>query len=253
MNSNYKLNQNEISTKNSKNYANFKNINSKYILELIFKNLSLKNSLLIMKCNKDIQNKLGITIKDYIEYSEIEVEIIPAKNKFGKFINIPNGEDESNFLIYFNDNKNEIKRTNFYSIDNVKKIKIIIKKKVQSFHGLFEDIDCIESICFKRFNRTNIINMSRMFFLCSALKKIDLSKFITNNVTDMSCMFAGCKCLKNIDLTKFNFDKLKDMSMMFSGCSSLKYINLINHDFFNSKYETINMVGMFEGCNKLML
>ena len=251
MNSDYKLNQNEVAIKNnSNNYSNIKNINCKYILELIFKNLSLKKSLLIMKRNKDIQNKLNITIKDYVEYSDIVVELIPTKNKFGKFINIPT-EEEENFHIYFNESKSEAKRTNFFSIDNIKKIKIIIKKKVKSFYGLFEGIDCIESIYFKKFYRTNIINMSRMFFMCSALKNVDLSEFITNNVTDMSCMFAGCKNLKYIDISKFNFDKIKDMSMMFSGCSSLKYIYMLNDNFFNSKNKEINTVDMLQGCFKL--
>ena len=251
MNSNYKLNQNKVALRNNNNnYSIIKNINCKYILELIFKNLSFKKSLLIMKRNKDIQNKLNITIKDYIEYSDIVVELIPAKNKFGKFINIPIGEDESNFHIYFNESKTEIKRTNFFSIDNTTKIKIIIKKNVKSFYGLFEGIDCIMSISFKKFYRTNIINMSRMFFMCSALKNVELSEFITNNVTDMSCMFAGCKNLKKIDISIFNFDELKDMSMMFCGCSSLKYI-YINKDNFYSKIKEVNKVDMLQGCNKL--
>ena len=227
MNSDYQLNQNKVALRNNNNnYSIIKNINCKYILELIFKNLSFKKSLLIMKRNKDIQNKLNITIKDYIEYSDIVVELIPAKNKFGKFINIPIGEDESNFHIYFNESKTEIKRTNFFSIDNTTKIKIIIKKNVKSFYGLFEGIDCIMSISFKKFYRTNIINMSRMFFMCSALKNV------------------------KIDISKFNFDELKDMSMMFCGCSSLKYI-YINKDNFYSKIKEVNKVDMLQGCNKL--
>ena len=246
MNSNGQLNQNKTEIQSKKDYSNIKNISCKYIMDIIFKNLSWKKSLLIMKYNKDLQNKLDIMKKDYMEYSDIVLELIPIKNKFKKFINIPEGEDESNFHIYFNDDKNEIKRTNIFSNDNVKKIKIIIKNPVTSFRGLFEDIDCIESICFKMFYRTNITNMSRMFFRCTGLKEVNLYRFVTDNVTDMSCMFTGCKFLKRISNAKFNTQNVKDMSFMFCGCSSLKYIDL-NFDI----NDNINVVDMFQGCYKL--
>ena len=49
----------------------------------------------ITKYNKRIQKILNININEYKEYHEqIEIEIIPEKNKYGKFINIINKEDE---------------------------------------------------------------------------------------------------------------------------------------------------------------
>ena len=57
---------------------------------------------------KKIQNRLNLDVKDYKEYSEIEIEIIPTKDKYGKFINIDEN-DELYHHIYFNDNKEEIK------------------------------------------------------------------------------------------------------------------------------------------------
>ena len=72
-----------------------------------------KKSLEIIKYNKNIKNRINISIKDYKEYSEIyssiEIEIKPVKNKFGKFINIKK-ENEKYYHIYFNDNKEEIKK-----------------------------------------------------------------------------------------------------------------------------------------------
>ena len=50
-----------------------------------------KKKLEIVKYNKRIQNRLNLSIKDYKEYletySSIEIEIIPAKGKYGEFIN----------------------------------------------------------------------------------------------------------------------------------------------------------------------
>ena len=60
-----------------------------------------------MKFNKKIQNKLDKDIKNYHDFSEkfssIKIEIIPAKNKYGKFINYK-ANDCFYTYIYFNDN-----------------------------------------------------------------------------------------------------------------------------------------------------
>ena len=105
------------------------NIKSRYILSKIYNNMTKKKKLEIVKYNKKVQNRLDLGVKDYKEYSEtftpIEIEIIPKKDKYGKFINI-NKNDKLYCHIYFNDNKEEIK--NKYRIkeeDKVKRIKIL--------------------------------------------------------------------------------------------------------------------------------
>ena len=172
------------------------NIKSRYILSKIYDIMSKKKKLEIVKYNKKIQNRLNLCVKDYKEYSEtftpIEIEIIPIKDKYGKFINI-NENDKLYYHIYFNDNKEEIK--NKYYIeeeDKVKKIKIIIDYQIKSFEELFYWCECIESINFKKFYRNNIANMSYMFSKCYSLKELNLNNFNTNNVTNMSCMFSRC-------------------------------------------------------------
>ena len=84
-----KLNENESK-------PDYKNIKSVYILKLIFNNLHIKKLLEIFRYNKYMQKKVQISIEDYKDYSkiysQIEIEIIPEKNKYGKFINI-NKED----------------------------------------------------------------------------------------------------------------------------------------------------------------
>ena len=64
------------------------NIKSRYILSKVYNIILKKKKLAIVKYNKRIQNRLNLSIKDYKEYCEIEIEIIPIKDKYGKFINI---------------------------------------------------------------------------------------------------------------------------------------------------------------------
>ena len=67
-----------------------------------------------------------------------------------KFINIDE-EDEIYYHIYFNDNKEEIKRYYLYINENVIKIRIIIDYQIKSFKELFYYCKCFKSINFKKF------------------------------------------------------------------------------------------------------
>ena len=240
---------NQIKFKQYKKEADFKNIRSKYIKKKIFKNLSKNISLNIIKYNKFFQNQLDINMNDYKEclekYTKIEIELIPFKNKFGKFINITN--KEKYFHIYFNDNEEEIKRFNLIDEDKVFKIKIIIDYQIISFHELFSNCECIKSLNFKKFKRNNINKMSLMFSGCSSLKEIIFTEFNTNNVNSMRGMFYGCSSLKELNLSNFNTENVLDMSDMFSGCSSLKVLDLSN---FNTK-RVNDMSMMFFECSEL--
>ena len=129
-----------------------KNIKSKTILRKIILLFQYRKLLAIINYNKEFQNKLNINIDDYKDYYEkhsaIEIEIIP--DIYGKFINIPK-EEESYYHIYFNDDKDEIKRNYTERKEIIKIIKIIIDDQVESFSKLFEDCRCIKSINFKKF------------------------------------------------------------------------------------------------------
>ena len=224
---------------------------SKYILLLIFDNLSKGKTLNFIKYNKNIQNKINININDFKEYSEIyssiEMEIIPVNNKYGKFINIKNQGDLKYFHIYFDNNKEEIKRNHLDKNENIKKIKIILEHQVKSFEDLFRDCECIESIYFKKFCRNNIKNMEGMFYNCSSLKELNLSNFNTNNVTNMRYMFFKCSSLKKLNLSNFNTNNVTALKEMFWGCSSLEEVNL--NSFNTNKVKSFYR--MFEGCSSL--
>ena len=229
-----------------------KKIKSNYFLERIFNNILKKNSLEIVKYNKNIQNRINLSIKDYKDYSEkfssIEIEIIPYNNQYGQFINIR--ENEKIFYhIFFNDNREEIE--NKYSIieeDKITIIRIIIDYQVKSFQNLFKNCESIKSINFKKFNRNNIENMGNMFYGCTLLEELNLSNFKTDNVYDMRVMFNGCKSLKDLNLSNFNTSKVEDMGLMFNECHKLKEIKGINN--FNTS-NVKNMKAMFQDCNEL--
>ena len=271
---------NKLNLVESKN--KFKNVKSKYILQIIFNHMKKVRTLKIIRFNINMQKRLNMNINDYKDYSEkfssIKLEIIPVQNKYGDFINIKE-EDKKYFHIYFNDKKREIKKTELNIEDKlskfnkINKINIIIDYQVKSFKNLFYYCKCIESINFKKFSRNNITdmsgmfygcsllnvlnlsnfntdnvtNMSRMFFQCSSLKELKLSNFNTNNVTNMNGMFCGCSSLIELNLSNFNTNKVTNMSGMFGGCSLLNVLNLSN---FNTKNVT-NMSRMFSGCSSL--
>jgi surface protein len=222
------------------------NIKTSYILEKIFDNLHLKKSLEILKYNKKLQQRLYITLKDYKEYYNIEIEIIPLENRYGLFINIINEEEVGYYHIYFNNDKREINRNYININDDVSKIKIIIENKVKSLFELFKNCTCLQSISFKKFYRYDINNMGSMFEGCSSIKEIKLSNLLTNNVTNMSNMFSGCSSLNEINLSNININKTTDISGMFCGCSSLKELNLSNFKF----NETTNIEYMFSYCRE---
>ena len=163
----------------------FINLKSNYILKKLFGIMQTRISLKIIKYNINIQKRMNININNYKDFSEkfssIELEIIPIQSKYGPFIKIKE-EDKKYFHIYFNDNKEEIKRNYLNKNDNVEKLKIIIDYQVKSFEGLFEDCEYIESIYFKKFYRNNVTDMSWMFYGCSSLKELNLSNFNINNV-----------------------------------------------------------------------
>ena len=232
------------------NYS-FSNIKSKYILKLIFGKLQKNKLLGIIRYNKKLQKLLCIDINNYkIEYCKIEIEIIPFENTYGKFINM-NNKDESYYHIYFNDNKEEIKRNskkNFITKDDkVNKIKIILDYEIKKINNLFHCCKIIHKINFIKFNRKDFKKMNFMFYKCSSLKELNLSKFITDNVTDMSYMFYGCSSIEELNLSNFKTDKVTDMSYMFSGCTSLIKLNLSNFNTDNIK----DMENMLQGCSKI--
>ena len=119
----------------------FINIKSDYFLRKLFGIMQTRISLKIIKCNINIQKRLNININNYKDFSEkfssIELEIIPIQNEYGPFVNIKEEDEKKYFHIYFNDNKEEINKTELNKEDKVSKINIIIDYQIKSFKLLF--------------------------------------------------------------------------------------------------------------------
>ena len=222
-------------------------IRSKYIVKQIFDNLKVNKLLEIIRYNKNIQNKLNKNVKDYEkEYSKIEIEIIPEKNQYGKFIRIP-PKYKPYYHIYFNYDKEETKRKILNKDVNIFKIKVILDYKIKSLCDLFSKCKCIQKIIFTKFKRKDIIDMSNMFYECKTLETLDISNFYTDNVKNMSHMFYKCSSLTELKILHFKTNNVTDMGYMFYNCSSLKELNLSN---FNTKNVT-DMDSMFYNCSSL--
>ena len=220
-------------------YPSLFKIKSCYFLKKLYNILKRSKILDIIKYNKKSQKILNVNIKNYKEYSEnftpIEIEIKLLKN-IRHFINISKKE-LSFYHIYTIDDKKET------ADDKIKIIKIIIDYEIKSFENLFRNC-LIRAICFKKFYRTDINNMSYMFYGCSELESVNLSNFNTEKVIDMSHMFEKCSLLKTLDLTSFKTKNVINMDNMFDNCSSLKSLDLSNFDTSNAR----NIADMFARC-----
>ena len=112
-------------------------IKSNYFLQKLFDYVPERTSLEIIRFNITTQKRLNININNYKKcaeiYSPIEIEIVPRKNKIGQFINIKDKKDEKYYHIYFNDNKEEIKKTELNKEDTISKINIRIDYQIKSF------------------------------------------------------------------------------------------------------------------------
>ena len=134
-----------------------RNLKSDYFIQKFFGYMTERKSLEIIRYNKSIQKRINININHYKAYYEtktsIELDIMPMKGEYFKFINIKE-EDKKYFHIYFNDNKKkEIENISLNKDDNVSKISIIIDYQIKSFSKLFFYCQSVESIEFKKFYR----------------------------------------------------------------------------------------------------
>ena len=226
-------------------------IRSEFFLKFLCQHIKDKdNVLLIFKYNKCLQKKLNISINDYKDkYYQTIIEVKPGKTKTNirenVFIRILRNYYNS-YHIYFDNDKNEIKRNYLEYNEKVDKIKIYIDYQVKSFKALF--LYCnVEEIKFIKYRRKDITDMSLMFYGCHSLINLDISKLNTGNVKYMNLMFRNCKSLKNLNISNFNTEKVEQMNLLFQGCSSLEKLDLTNFNTNNVN----NMMGMFSFCSKL--
>ena len=109
--------------------VNYEDIKNKYILRNIFQNLTKRKFLDIVRYNKQIKQKIDISLVDYILFSQIEIEIKILPNSYNEkdknkniFINYSK-ENEKYYHIYFNGNKQREMHRNYLNQEDNNTIK----------------------------------------------------------------------------------------------------------------------------------
>ena len=192
-----------------------KKIKSIFILKKLFIFITKFKYLKLINYNKALQKKLNISIDSYIKYYyQIEIELIPDQDyldkgsKQNRFIYILNQKHKSFYHIYFDERKEEIKRTYIKRNEKLSKISILIDMEVKTISYLFQECRCLKEIKFIKFRRTDFTDFKCMFDSCENLINLDISKLKTDNVRNMTSMFGGCSSLKKLNLSNFQTDKV---------------------------------------------
>ena len=150
-------------------------IRSKIILKSILQNTQQKKYMQLLKYNKILQKKLNISIIDYKEYNQIEVELRVNKMwTFRRFINLIEKDKPHIHIFISNNKKKEYNRFFLKPGEKIVKLRILIDLEIKSFKGLFQYCDCIKEIKFIKFNRKDIIYF--FYFILYFLKIIKLAK-----------------------------------------------------------------------------
>ena len=137
------FNKEKIEVEQIKIKNKFEKVKNDNFIEKLFNNMQKKRLLNILIYNKNMKKRININSDDYKEYSEtyssieIEIEIKPVVNKYDKIINFKR-EDEKYYHIYFNNDKEELKRNYINKREEIETIKIIIDYQIKSFEGLFK-------------------------------------------------------------------------------------------------------------------
>ena len=138
----------------------------------------------------------------------------------------------------------------FYRCEALKQIEgleYLNTSEVKDMCRMFYGCSALTALDLKNFNTKNVTDMSSMFAKCWALTSLDLKNFNTQNVTDMSLMFSRCVALTSLDLKDFNTQNVTDMSSMFYNCTALTSLDL---QHFNTQNVT-DMSWMFYNCTAL--
>ena len=104
------------------------------------------------------------------------------------------------------------------------------------------------SLDLNNFDTTNVINMSRMFFNSQTTTINGLNKFNTSKVTNMVRMFASASAT-TLDLSSFDTNNVTDMTQMFYSSNATVINGLEN--FKTSK--VLNMNSMFRSAKAINL
>ena len=115
--------------------------------------------------------------------------------------------------------------------------------------NMFQYMEKLKTIDLSDFDSTGITDMSKMFYFCQNLEKINFGNYFnTESVESMHEMFYGCEKVKTLDLSMFKTLSLKNMRDMFFKMKSLVSLDLSNFNissvtnFQNLIYDSNDLV-----------
>jgi len=85
----------------------------------------------------------------------------------------------------------KLKQIKLLLIIMLKKIYIKIEPEIMPFYKLFYNCICLKSIKFLKFNKTEITDLSYMFYNYKYANKIDISKILTHEVKNLYTCFIS--------------------------------------------------------------
>ena len=127
-------------------------------------------------------------------------------------------------------------------------IETLNTSKVTNMQHMFEDCDELVNLDLHKWDVSNVVNMSSMFYGSEKLATITgIETLNTSKVTNMQYMFLGCNELVKLDLHKWDVSNVTNMSEMFCSCKNLQELDLTGFDVSNVE----NMFCMFFECQNL--
>ena len=104
-------------------------------------------------------------------------------------------------------------------------------------NSVFSDLPNVTTIDVTNLDVSNARHLGAVFQQDPNLKQIvGLEKWDTSNCVWMSAMFYNDKSLQKLDLSNFITNKVESLGLMFMNCQSLEELNLSNFDTSNVRY-----------------
>ena len=105
----------------------------------------------------------------------------------------------------------------------------------------------LKSIDVSKWNTSNAVNLSYMFYGCGQLESIDLSNWDVSKNTTFNHFFTDCYKLKDVNFDGWDTSSCEIFAAMFNNCDALEYVDV-------SSFDTQNAYAfhqMFEYCYNL--
>ena len=196
---------------------------------------------------------LSVTFTNSYLYCDNDIDVSAVQDRSLLLHN-----DNRNVTIYPNDGTEIIANrdmsgalSNLNKLESITGINLLNMDDCEDISALFKGDVKLSSIGgIDSFDTRNVINMSRMFEMCTSLNRLTLNNLDTSSCTDMSYMFSHCLNLTTPgSLRNWDMSECDNTSHMFYNCVKLRNLGtMATWDTSNVK----DMSSMFENCPALI-